>query len=230
MNIKINKKQAAYLNDNAICEYVFGSQLYGTAGPDSDVDKMVIYKEDAIRFLDYLPNIHQFQYDDEESNTQYIYSTKRQFLRNAVSGDSTINVEIALMVDDFMGMDLDIQFFRTYKVLKAFLGFAKRDLRDYESKNKAFHVQRGIYMVKKLLEGKRPNIKDIQKLKITPVFKQIAENEVKLLRTQINDMYNQSELSSYRLHALDVMSFSNNEDLGLSVLMAMSNNIKEFKY
>ena len=73
------------------------------------------------------PNVHQFQYKDIENNIDYIWISNEQFFKNQASGESTINSDIILFAD-FLEESSKLNMCRTYNVMKAYLGFAIRDL------------------------------------------------------------------------------------------------------
>lgn len=77
MNIKINKEQHERLLPRCIHQIPMGSHLYGTNNENSDLDILCIYKPfENWQLLESLPNYHQYQYDCEETNTDFIYCTE----------------------------------------------------------------------------------------------------------------------------------------------------------
>lgn len=226
MNIKINKEQFERLYEHKEEEYIFGSQLYGTAREGSDTDILVVYDSESV-FIDSipirvlgLPNIHQFQYDDEENNRQYIFTDSIQFAKNMQSGDSTINAEIMMFMDETVQEDIHI--FRTFKIIKAFIGFAKRDLR-YKKKGYEAHVARGLYIADSLIHNTLPTLEGVREVMVEssnlPVT--LYERIQKTLRQKVNKMYDDGEIPLYCIPKTD-------DDL-LNLLL-QSNNTKEFKY
>ena len=143
MNIKIDKETALYLLRKAEDTVEFGSGMYDCKTSDSDTDIMVFLDElEGEDLLDIYNVHHQLQWDDEDNNIDYIFTTKKQFFRNLLSGDSTINAEILIA----MGSDEEMEVIDTlysYKTIRAFLGFAKRDLKEHKKGNKKFHVMKG---------------------------------------------------------------------------------------
>lgn len=222
MNIKINKEQFERLYQHKEEEHIFGSRLYGTAREDSDTDIMVIY-DSRYAFgtpltVYGLPNIHQFQYDDTENNKQYVFSDMIQFAKNMQSGDSTINAEIMMFMDETTKNDIPI--FRTYKIIKAFLGFAKRDLKR-KKKGYESHVMRGLYIVQTLIANQLPSIIQVKHWMNDPLTpSQMVEWE-KNLRMKLNFEYNHNGLPLYCIPEVNDP---------LLQLLLNSNNTKEFKY
>ena len=79
MNIKITKEQHERLCTTDFEEFLFGSQLHGIANKNSDKDFIRVYKNKNLfkeGVYSHLPNIHSFQYDDVENNTQYIWMSE----------------------------------------------------------------------------------------------------------------------------------------------------------
>lgn len=132
MNIHFDDKyQFDSLRANTLIQKEFGSILYGLEDSESDVDIMNVYLHDDMELF---TNHHQFQYKNE--GTDYIFTSYKQFLRNLMSGDSSINFEI-LMSNAFEGNILHSfkDEFITYQIIRGYLGFARRDLEQF-NKNK----------------------------------------------------------------------------------------------
>ena len=156
MNIKITKEQHLRLCELEFKEYIFGSYLHRTNNIDSDKDILRVIKDNIIfnnsnTLGKYLPNIHIFQYDDIENNTQYVWMTEYQFWYNLFSGDGHIISDIILLTDYF---ENPLFLCRTYKIIKGYLGLVKRDLKYYDkSEKKQLHCIRGLYIVNKLIHN-----------------------------------------------------------------------------
>ena len=225
MNLKITKE-----NHEALCkfgygEYVFGSQLHGIATENSDHNYVrVISDEFYDRFrtiADYLPNIHSWQYDDSENNAQYVWMTSRQFYHNLFNGDGNMIADIALLTPIFNHNSMEIC--RTYKIIKGYLGVAKRDLKIHgNNEKKRFHAYRSIYMAECLIDNRLPTVEGIKLLKAMPIptKDQLTELEQQY-RNQLNAMLDAGEITFYPRFK---------EEDPLVQLMVDSNNIKEFKY
>jgi hypothetical protein len=113
---------------------------------------------------------------------------------------------------------------RTYKIIKGYLGVAKRDLKLHGTNpKKQFHALRSLYMAKTLMENKLPTVDDIIKLKENSkdLNKDVLWNEEQELRNKLNDMLNNGKIDFYP-------RFDEKDDLVLT--MINSNNIREFKY
>ncbi len=223
MNIKINREESEYLFNLELNRYLFGSRLYKTNKEDSDSDILIIYKSFHKESDIYYPNYHQFQYDDIENNIQYIFSSEEVFYKNLLSGDSTINSDIVLFNDNFKNIEDKLNLCRTYKIIKAYLGFSKRDIKMFnKGKNKLFHIQRGLYTAEKLINNEIPIIDDFKNFNINDLEE--LSNKEKQLREIINDMFDKDLLTLYPKNSL--ISGKNS----LEIKLIESNNIKEFKY
>lgn len=225
MNIKISKEQHIKLCGYHYSEYIFGSQLHGIANDDSDFDYVRVISDDFYNnfttLAKYLPNIHSFQYDDFENNSQYVWTTEKQFYHNLFSGDGNMIADIVILSGEWN----DALFLtRTYKIIKGYLGVAKRDLKLHGiNPKKQFHALRSLYMAKTLMENRLPTVDDIIELKNSSVDlnKDDLWNEEQELRNKLNDMLNNGEIDLFP-------KFDEKDDLVLT--MINSNNIREFKY
>lgn len=141
------------MSSNIIGKFLIGSHLYKTNDQNSDTDYLIIYYPFKNQLTSAFNNHHQFQYKDIENNIDYNFVDIITFVKNLVKGDSTINYEL-LYSDEFKNSKLGflcdyIEDFRTYTIIKAYLGFANRDLRLLKKRktNKdklagLFHAQR----------------------------------------------------------------------------------------
>lgn len=223
MNIKITKEEFDFIKNNTdiVSQSVVGSRLYGTAKEDSDTDILIVYKELFESDL-YYPNYHQLQYDDIDNNIQYLLCSERQFYKNLFSGDATINADVILYGTEETEVE-KLNMLRTFNIIKAFIGFAKRDLKQIDKgKNKLFHIERGLYCAKMLLDNKLP---------IQEVIKTLGHSDInglKLmeehLRKQCNDMFDKGELTMFPKTPISGPINS------LEAKIIEANNIKEFKY
>lgn len=234
MNIKITKQDFDYIINK--CEFIkitIGSHLYKTNTENSDKDILIIYESFHKKLDLFYPNFHQFQYDDVENNIQYILTSKEQFYRNLFSGDSTINVDVVMfyLYDgsnlNSLSFERTLNMIRTYNIIRAFIGFAKRDIKMFKSskgKHKLFHIERGLYCANELMENRIP---DINQFKIMFDNPKILD-ELCLLGTELHGKCTKLfEIRDLTLFPkLPIIQPKNN----LEKLLIESNNIKEFKY
>lgn len=158
MNIHFtDKKLKEELDQSTIFEIEVGSGMYGLKTPESDTDILKIYLEGSLNLTSITPNHHQLQFNDTENNIDYIYTSLGQFVKNIISGDSTINYEV-LQHPDFREQFKDLYFFVNtidkINTIKSYLGMAKRDIKSFKkepSNKKAYHIQRGILFAESML-------------------------------------------------------------------------------
>jgi predicted nucleotidyltransferase len=223
MNIKITKEQHERLSLEYYEEYLFGSQLHGIANKNSDFDYLRVISDAIYESFNslgrFLPNIHSFQYT-EGKEKQYLWMTESQFWRNFFSGEGNLYTDIILFSGKF---DNSLHLCYSYKVIKGYIGTAKRDLKLHGSwDKKRFHAVRSFYMAEKLMKKEMPQIEDIKKLhkENLPTTDELKNKELKL-REKLNDMLNKKNIDLYPTF---------NSDNDLIQLLLNANNIKEFKY
>lgn len=232
MNIKINKEEFEFLISREKARYLFGSRLYGTNGEKSDTDIMIIYDDFGLKAITSLiPIQHQFQYDDLDNNTQYVFTTETQFAQNLFSGDSTINTDILMLAEDSFE-DLQISVLYSFKIIKAYLGFAKRDIANIKGKNKLFHVRRGLYTASCLLAGYLVTKNDIRRLsEIYPSEDPSFYLELeKRLRLDLHANYAKNVISDYNVNAFKHIAFNSDIEISLKNKFLKGINTREFKY
>jgi hypothetical protein len=223
MNIKITKEEYLVLNQYIENSFIIGSRLYGNHSENSDIDVINIIKP-IFESDKYLPNFHQFQYDDLENNKQEMFITRERFFKNLFSGDSTINTDIIMFTNfDNLNEFEKLNYCRTYNIIKAFLGFAKRDLNNInKGKNKRFHAARSIYCAEELINNRLPKIEEFKKyidLTIHELLSKCAE-----LREVSNKLLNEKDLTPFPKE-LFIKPLNS-----LEQKLIESNNILEFKY
>lgn len=232
MNIKITKEEFEFIKNSTeiVSQNVIGSRLYETAKESSDTDILIVYKEIFESDL-YYPNYHQLQYDDIDNNIQYIICSERQFYKNLFSGDATINADIILYGADKTDEE-KLNILRTFNIIKAFIGFAKRDIKMIDKgKNKLFHIQRGLYCAKMLLENKLPDKEVIKtmgwsgiEIELDDSIKNGLKKAEEVLRKKCNDLFDKGELTMFPKKPIS-------EPINtLESKIIEANNFKEFKY
>lgn len=226
MNVKINNKLHTELCKLSYKEYLFGSQLHGIATLESDFDYVRVISDSFYKRFNslakYYPNIHSFQYDGS-NNTQYIWMTESQFYYNLFSGDGNMLADIIILSGEWSEKDA-LHLTHTYKIIKGYLGVAKRDLKLHgKIEKKRFHSLRSLMMAEKLINKELPNVGDIQMLKFVtnlPSKDKLLEIET-TLRERLNRMLDRGEITHYP-------EFKEEDEL--VEIMMNSNNIKEFRY
>lgn len=233
MNIKISKKEHDYLlNDVPNRQFLFGSRLFETHTEKSDYDYLCIYDFSKLSDVPYsvisaYPNIHSFQYDDKENNKQYIWMSAEQFHFNLRSGDGTILSDVIL----FNNCDEnDYNIVRTTKVIRAYCGVAKRDMKLHaKDPKKRFHARKSIYIANCLMDGEMPLKSTIQSFMIDDVGVKDICKSIDDSRSRINKISDDNLLPTYHINLTkNVGDLTIGESLVYKLVK--SNNIKEFKY
>jgi hypothetical protein len=143
------------------------------------------------------------------------------FIKNLVSGDSTVNYEI-IHGEEIKSTDLSFLYdykndFSTFNIAKAYLGFAKRDIKSYnnridstEKRGALLHILRSNYFAYHIINN-NVNINSIyEKLRskktIINAYKDInilffivnQEEEItNKLRKELTDLHNKNKITRY---------------------------------
>lgn len=234
MNIKINKEEHKWLEDNLpFTEYLYGSRLLGNFTEDSDYDYLRIFNQDDLDFYyksvaKYLPNIHALQYT-ENQDKQYVWMSERQFWSNFFSGDGSMLTDIVLFCEGFVNEDDKLTLCYSYKVIKGLLGITKRDLKKHKTWEKRVRYSRkSLYMAECLMNKELPSITTIKKILSEPIDVKELQNIQKelstkeaVLRAGLSKMLEKDEITFYP-------QFS--ENLHILERLIGGNNTKEFRY
>lgn len=169
MNIHFKDKELfEALWDSTLYSVRVGSHLYGLDTELSDTDILCIYYPHKLQMNSCFNNHHQLQYKDIEKNIDFIFVDIITFIRNLVSGDSTINFELinskellSEMEDNLLKSLYDIRKeFQTFTVIRAYLGLARGDLKSLSKEKtphikwkKQCHIVRGRCIAKDMLES-----------------------------------------------------------------------------
>lgn len=163
MNIHINKEQFDELKKGTILSIKMGSALYGAQVASSDTDYLHIFAHNEKWENSFVWTHHNFQY--KEDNVDHVFVSLKNFVRNLVKGDSTINFEC--LFSEEMQNSSELSFlcdfkndFNSYSVVRAYLGLVRRDLKifsqSYECK-KLYHAVRGLNAALKILNNSYTN-------------------------------------------------------------------------
>jgi hypothetical protein len=127
MNIKITKEISEVLLHNTLDTLEFGN----TSGKDRDLLHIVIPNPSMDQGM--VDINHSLFYKDTENEIDHIYITPRGFVNGIITGSNTLFFEV--LCDGLLeGTCLEfleeyIEAFMTYKLMKAFIGIALRDLK-----------------------------------------------------------------------------------------------------
>lgn len=230
MNLKISISEHKYLLNKPHHKFLFGSRLHRIHKDDSDYDYICMVPDYALEFeniyCEFLPNVHSWQFDGKENNTQYVWMLESQFFKNLMSGDGNMLADVVILNKHFHDIfdHINVEFYtRTYKVIKGYLGVAKRDLKMHgHIDKKRFHAKRSLMMAKLLMDGITPNEQHI-----IDCYREPLEDKDTLLqlevdyRNRLNEMLNNGDVDMYPKFI---------DPNPLLQTLINSNNIREFKY
>lgn len=249
MNIIFKDEQLfKTLQEQTLVKIEFGSSLYGlqTAQSDSDILYIIADSKDFEKSL--IWEHHQLQY--KENNVDHIFTTVSQFVRNLLTGDSTINFEV-LHSQELKNSCLDFLYnqrekFYNYQMTKSYLGLARRDLKQTQENNfinykKLSHAYRGylaaISILNKSYDNQYSNYQaefsEIKSLKLHNTHSNVKELMCKLsaqideARNQLNIDFNNHKLvrimNTHQLISLDndlINFYKNHEYIKKSLVNA----------
>jgi len=219
MNMEITLAEHQRLCGSDYKEFKFGSRLFGTNHENSDYDYLRMYKWDSIfdeSDQTYLPNLHSFKYADIDSNTEYIWTTERQFYSNLFLADGTIYSDIVIFSGNWDSESI-LSMCRTFKIIKSYCGVAKRDLRNNDPK-KLKLAHRSLVIAQKLLENILPELSNIQDISYDLNKDSLMGWEARI-RIEAIKLYDSKTLNNYPIY--------NSTDSLLHKMYA-GNNIRQF--
>lgn len=138
MNIHIeDKKLFEELKRISLVNIEIGSKMYGTDNEETDTDILYIYVPSYEEMNSISASHHQYQF--KEDGVDHIFTDIYTFIKNSLNGDSTINFEV-INSKKLKGTKLEWLYnhrdvFRNYKILRAYLGRARKDLKQMKSKS-----------------------------------------------------------------------------------------------
>lgn len=235
MNIHFkDKKYFETLKSAALLRIEVGSSMYLLNDRNSDIDYLYILPNSEFEEYALINSHHQFQF--KENNIDHNFTNIRNFLNNALKGESSINFE-CINSNLLKGTCLEFlynnrAFFNNYNIIRGYLGFARRDFKFYyreseerDRKKKLIHIWRGYFFAKSILENKFElinndllekaneirNIKfDINKTKDLDNSAKSAMLLISGLRDELNSLLNSKSITK-------VMNVSNQTSLNLSI-------------
>ena len=142
------------------------------------------------------------------------------FYKNLFSGDGNMCADVVLLSGCFPN---PLFLCRSYKIIKGYIGVAKRDLKLHgNQEKKRFHAFRSLMMAEKLMNNELPTVKDIVNLKNMELPNKDTLNEKeRVLREELNKMLDNGKITLYP-------TFKEKDTL--ADIMVQSNQIREFKY
>lgn len=140
------------LKDATLVRATVGSHLYGSNTSESDIDYLYIYATSENELNSMVQSHHQLQYN--EDGIDHVFVSLHSFIKNCLSGDSTINFEV-IQSDILQDTCLEFiheykELFKTQTIIKSYLGLAKRDIKyfhkadtEYLKRKRLGHIVRG---------------------------------------------------------------------------------------
>ena len=166
MNIKITEEQFDEYKGYLDAYYTVGSHLHKTNNEYSDTDYIFILN-DKIK----LDDTKVYQYSDEDGD--YLICSWKKFNDAQTDGSDVV------LYEAFQGAG-------TKKIIKAYLGLAKRDLKEYEQTHmpkKLYHALRCLYTANSLIYSGMSEIRRNAKL----AQRDITIFSVETIKNMIND-------------------------------------------
>ena len=156
MNIHIEHNNLLkVLHDSTIQTFEFGSKLYSLDNKDSDVDDIAVIAQNQFFANTFLWEHHTLQ--EATTCRDTIYTTMQLLVRNLMTGDSTAYFEV-LHSDECKGSILEFlyerrEWFYNFTTIRAFLGYARRDIKHATDSCKRFaHAIRCYYTAKMIFD------------------------------------------------------------------------------
>lgn len=146
-----------------LAKVIVGSKMYGTDIPNiSDTDYLYIYATSSNELSSCIQTHHQLQF--VEDGIDHIFVSLHNFIKNTLSGDSTINFEVihsnALQNTELDWINDYRDMFLSYSVIRSYIGLCRRDVKhfnkyntDYEKQKRFGHIVRGVIYTRAFLTG-----------------------------------------------------------------------------
>ena len=247
MNIHFtNKELFEALKRASLAKIKVGSHMYGTNTEKSDIDFLYIYATSENEISSFLNTHHQLQY--KEDGIDHNFVSLHTFLRNTLSGDSTINFEVitsgslkSTLLGEIDAMKDD---FITYSVIRSYLGLARRDIKFYKKSNdesykkkRIGHIIRGVMYAESMIDHTfdfeivNKEFKDIELDVTTDHLLAMSEVKVIKLRNKLNQLLNERKLGLAKV--MDVDSLKKLDSITRDIMnhnefKEKRNNLKDF--
>lgn len=188
-----------------IAKIKVGSHMYGTNNENSDIDYLYIYATSKNELNSCFTSHHQLQYIEDGVDHNFV--SLHNFIKNCISGDSTINFEVihsnTLNDTSLKWITKFKNSFITYTVIRSYLGLARRDIKhfykytdEYSKRKRLGHVVRGYIYARYFIKGNfnfesanlelsRTNL-DVSDSKMLKTY----ELKISELRDELNSMFN----------------------------------------
>jgi hypothetical protein len=150
------------LKSASIDRFIVGSHLYGLNNKHSDIDYLYLYVPSIEERNTFKASHHQLQY--KEDGVDHNFVNIFVFLQNLLNGDSPLNFEL-IHSTQLVGTPLEYLYknrrdFYNYKIIRAFNGFARRDIKELnkqstidDKRRKLKHAFRGNLFANCIIKG-----------------------------------------------------------------------------
>jgi len=215
--------------------------MYGLEHKESDTDILCIYNTSERELKSFMTSHHQLQY--KKDDVDYLFINIHTFIRNVLSGDSTINFEV-INSEKLIGTDLEFLYenrntFYNYKIMRSYLGLAKRDIKrlnidsntEFDKNKKLAHVYRGYITARKIFNAElitlskleiyhiKNSIWNIESYKERKILSDKIMIKINELRNTINTDSDMNKINSY-------MSIENQKIIDNELFSVISRNKK----
>ena len=239
MNIIFNNKDNFnFLQSISIYKTVVGSSMYKFNDMYSDIDYLYILALPNEIQNNFFRTHHQLQY--KINNEDHLFVFLDTFLKNMFNGDSTINFEVFQELQEGTLLDWLIPYkdkFFVYIILKAYLGFGKRDIKYFPKNNDLRNKRKKLkHIYRSFISAKMIFNKDfkISYLKDDIKFNQIdkIENDIVFQKELINL---KTEISNLRIivnKSMDNNAFDYfiSKDIQIQIITDFNNFLKNKEY
>lgn len=222
MNIHFyDKKLFEFLKEISFTRVRIGSHMYGVDNKDSDIDYLYIYMKPQGLADSFLWEHHQLQF--KEDGIDHNFTDLHSFIRNIMTGDSTINFEVLHSNEFRANNDLNFlyenrKWFYSYNIIRSYLGLSRRDLKmctkvrpktNGINYKKLYHAARGMRASELLMRGAYENevsdlfysqyLRDIKEEKISNTkarcLIECTETSLSQIREELNRKFEAKEIN-----------------------------------
>lgn len=193
-----DEKMFKTLVNSSLIRVRVGSYMYGMESENSDTDYLYIYLKPKSLSSSFLWEHHQLQF--KKDGVDHNFTDLHSFIRNIMTGDSTINFEV-LHSYEFKNHELlnflyeNRKWFYSYNIARSYLGLARRDLK-YIGKSKGYdykrlhHAMRGYHAAHDIIhERNYINNLSLSNPRLYETLKEVKNGLCKKHPEEIVDLY-----------------------------------------
>jgi len=192
----LDKKLLEKLKEMSFMRVRVGSHMYGMDTKDSDIDYLYLYVKPKGLMNSFSWEHHQLQF--KEDGIDHNFTDLHSFIRNIMTGDSTINFEV-LHSEEFKNNPKvkflydNRKWFYSYNIIRSYLGLSRRDLKmctkvrpkvDGINHKKLYHACRGMRAAEHLMKGAYENV--VSDMLFSKYLREIKEG--KILKCEARDL------------------------------------------